>query len=176
MASEDGKEEMVGVDRKSSNLSETLMLLQGALKAMLIECMNEGMNGWYFIHTDIKEKISMRSNQQGITEILQKSDNLRILQFGDLFLNQTQYSNSKPICKSCKNLKDLTMLLIPLPHFPTKPHCTSLPSPHPPSLAGSPPHPPPPPLLPPCHLTDVLTRLTSFRKPSLTSNWLWCLL
>lgn len=40
-------------------------------------------------HTDIKEKISMRSNQQGITEILQKSDNLRILQFGDLFLNQT---------------------------------------------------------------------------------------
>ena len=89
MASEDGKEEMVGVDRKSSNLSETLMLLQGALKAMLIECMNEGMNGWYFIHTDIKEKISMRSNQQGITEILQKSDNLRILQFGDLFLNQT---------------------------------------------------------------------------------------
>ena len=45
MASEDGKEEMVGVDRKASNLSETLMLLQGALKAMLIECMNEGMNG-----------------------------------------------------------------------------------------------------------------------------------
>ena len=89
MASGDGKEEMVGVDRKSSNLSETLMLLQGALKAMLVDWMHEWGNEWMIFHTDIKEKISMRSNQQGITEILQKSDNLRILQFGDLFLNQT---------------------------------------------------------------------------------------
>lgn len=83
--------------------------------------LDEGVDERHFAHTDIQEKNISQVQSARSTRNLTEGVNLRILLFEGLFLDPKWSSNSKPNCKSCKNLRDLIMLLIPLPYFQLNP-------------------------------------------------------
>lgn len=142
---------------------------------------NEWMNEWYFVHTDIKEKLSLRYNQQGnLTEVCAPKNPA----VWDLFffflagpgIQSMPYQWPEPLHWQCQTLThhkgtpgnwflNQSVNLVKIsetssyfsfsaPVFQLSPTITPPPAPR----AG------------------VLSRTISFGKPSPTSNWLWCLL